>query len=100
MEYVKRLDNYDGAEIAEEAINEKYGLYEEGFVIYDKFNMHSQALDVLVNKLEDLQRGHEYATNINTPDLWSLLGGAHLKKEETLESIQCFLKAKNSGEYL
>lgn len=41
MEYVKRLDNYDGAEIAEEAINEKYGLYEEGFVIYDKFNMHS-----------------------------------------------------------
>lgn len=41
MEYVKRLDNYDGAEIAEEAINEKYGLYEEGFVIYDKFNMHT-----------------------------------------------------------
>lgn len=40
MEYVKRLDNYDGAEIAEEAINDKHGLYEEGFVIYDKFNLH------------------------------------------------------------
>lgn len=41
MEYVKRLDNYDGAEIAEEATKEEYGLYEEGFVIYDKFSLHA-----------------------------------------------------------
>lgn len=51
MDYVKRLDNYDGAEIAEEAISDKYRLYEEGFVIFDKFNLHSQALDVLINKI-------------------------------------------------
>jgi len=57
-------------------------------------------LEVLVNKLEDLQRGHEYASNINTGDLWSLLGAAHLKREDTLESINCYLKAKNSTEYL
>jgi clathrin heavy chain len=53
-----------------------------------------------VNKLQDLQRGHEYANNINTSDLWTLLGTAHLQKEDTLESIQCFLKARHSGEYL
>ena len=41
MDYVKRLDNSDGAEIAEEAISDKYRLYEEGFIIYDKFNLHS-----------------------------------------------------------
>lgn len=41
MDYVKRLDNYDGADIAEEAVKEEYGLFEEGFVIYDKFSLHA-----------------------------------------------------------
>lgn len=48
----------------------------------------------------DVQRGHEYANNVNTAELWSILGSAHLNREETKESISCFLKAKNGSDYL
>jgi len=37
MEYVNRLDNFDGPAIAKIAISDQYALYEEGFVIYTKF---------------------------------------------------------------
>ena len=37
MEYINRLDNFDGPEIAKIAISDQYGMYEEGFVIYTKF---------------------------------------------------------------
>lgn len=56
MDYINRLDNYDGVEIAKIALDPKYKLYEEVFTIYKKQNMHSEALDVLVEKIEDLQR--------------------------------------------
>jgi len=36
MDYIKRLDNYDGPEIAKIALGEDYQLYEEAFCIYDK----------------------------------------------------------------
>ena len=32
MEYINRLDNFDGPEIAKIAISDQYGMYEEGFV--------------------------------------------------------------------
>ncbi len=36
MNYINRLDNYDGLEIAKAALKEEYGLYEEAFVVYKK----------------------------------------------------------------
>jgi clathrin heavy chain len=36
MDYVRRLENYDKALIAEMCSQEKYGLYEESFFIYNK----------------------------------------------------------------
>ena len=41
MDYINRLDNYDGPEIAKIALGDQYRLYEEAFVIYNKNNMHS-----------------------------------------------------------
>jgi hypothetical protein len=37
MDYIKRLQNYDGPDIAKIAISEQYQLYEEAFFIYKKF---------------------------------------------------------------
>lgn len=37
---------------------------------------------------------------MNTAELWSILGSAHLNREETKESVSCFLKAKNGSDYL
>ena len=43
MEYINRLDNFDGPEIAKKiAISDQYGMYEEGFVIYTKFAKSAQ----------------------------------------------------------
>lgn len=34
MDYVKKLDNFDGPEIAKTALSPNYKLYEEAFSIY------------------------------------------------------------------
>ncbi len=36
MDYIKKLNNYDAADIADVAVSDRYQLYEEGFVIYEK----------------------------------------------------------------
>jgi len=37
QDYINRLDNFDGPEIAKIAASEQYELYEEAFAIYVKF---------------------------------------------------------------
>ena len=37
MEYINRLDNFDGPDIAKIAASEQNGLYEEALTIYIKF---------------------------------------------------------------
>jgi len=46
MDYINRLDNYDGLDIAKLALES--GLYEEVLVIYRKYGEHTQALDILI----------------------------------------------------
>ncbi|GMH53196.1 hypothetical protein TrRE_jg3428, partial [Triparma retinervis] len=38
MDYIDRLDQFDGPEIAKIAISEQHELFEEGFAIYNKFS--------------------------------------------------------------
>jgi hypothetical protein len=40
MDYINRLDNFDGPEIARIAIRDEYQMFEEGFAIYKKFKLH------------------------------------------------------------
>lgn len=51
MDYINRLDNFDGQEIANIALGEDYKLYEEALVIFKKKDMHTEAMDVLLNYL-------------------------------------------------
>jgi hypothetical protein len=44
MNYIQRLSQYDGPDIA--SIAASSGLYEEAFVIYKKFDLHSEAIQV------------------------------------------------------
>jgi clathrin heavy chain len=46
MDYINRLDNYDGLDIAKLALESE--LYEEVLVIYRKYGEHTQALDILI----------------------------------------------------
>jgi len=76
MDYIKRLDNYDGPAIATIAI--EYGLYEEALEIYRKHNLFTEAMNLLLNNIGDINRAAEFAEKINKADVWSLLGHAFI----------------------
>jgi len=99
MDYITRLDNYDGSEIAEIAISEQYELYEEGFAIYKKFQMNEDAMRVLLDHIGDLERGLEFAKYCEKPEVWGILGVAQLSREQINDSISSFLKANDASHY-
>jgi clathrin heavy chain len=88
MEYINRLDNFDGPEIAQIAANEKYELYEEALAIYIKFGKltkgeeqikhHVAAIQVIVELIRDLNRAKEFAERVNVAPVWSILSRAQL----------------------
>ena len=98
MDYITRLDNYDGAEIAKVALNDDYKLYEEALVIYKKINEPVKAIEVLIEKIQSLERATEFAEKINNPDVWTVLGKAYMDREMFNEAVDCFIKAQN-GDY-
>lgn len=100
MDYIKRLNNYDGQEIAEIAIDDQYALYEEGLYIYNKFEMHREALNVILQKLDSLPRGQEFADKLNKKELYSILGQQYLNKNMIAESIEQYIKAGDINQYL
>ena len=52
MDYIHRLDVYDGPEIAEIALRDPYLLYEEAVRIYTKCGQNSEAMEVLLMNLD------------------------------------------------
>lgn len=50
MDYINRLDNYDGVELARIAQEDDYKLYDEALCIYKKFGEHVEAIKVLLHK--------------------------------------------------
>lgn len=98
MDYINRLDNYDAPQIAEIALGEQYHLYEEAFVIYKKYNYNVEAINVLLDNIEDFSRASEFADKVNHPDVWSMLGQAHLNQYQVVDAINCYLKAKNASQ--
>lgn len=100
MDYLSRLTNYDGPEIARLAASEEYKLYEEALFIYKKEKMGPEAIGVLLNELEDLDRATEFAGIWDAPEVWSLLGRAQMGKEGMVrEAIASFLKAEDASAY-
>ncbi|CDK28571.1 unnamed protein product [Kuraishia capsulata CBS 1993] len=95
--YVEKLDAYDPEEIAPLVIQS--GLYEEAFEIYDKFELRSEALKVLVEDVMSLDRGEEYAEKLDKPELWSQLGTAQLNGLRIPEAIDSYIKAKDPSNF-
>lgn len=109
MEYINRLDNFDGPEIAKLAGGEEHELYEEALTIYVKFGKkttgdeqishHVAAVEVLVDKIRDLERAKEFSERVNTSKVWSKLARAQLDAQLVTESIQSYIKAKDPADY-
>ena len=80
MDYVNRLDSFNGPEVGEIAAGNE--LYEEAFAIFKKFNLHVDAMKILLESLEDLDRGIEYARKIDEPERDRQKDDAHVQRED------------------
>jgi clathrin heavy chain len=99
MDYVNRLDNYDGLDIAKIAVSEQYQLYEEAFFVYKKFKAGTDAILVLLNYIEDIPRAVEFAEYWDKAEVWSLLAKAQLDADMVKDSIGSYLKAEDAKHY-
>jgi len=99
MDYLHRLDSYDAPEIAKIAINDQNRMYEEGFEIYKKHNLNAEAIDVLLNNIESIERGAEFASRCNQPEVWSKLARAQLDANNVKDAIESYIKAKDASLY-
>jgi clathrin heavy chain len=93
MGYVQRLTQYDGPDIATIAVSA--GLYEEAFVIYKKFELSSEAIQILVANIGDMDRAYDFAENIKDPKVYSNLAIAQLNRGMVKEAIRSFIRAGN-----
>lgn len=55
MEYINRLDNYDGLKLAGIACEPQHKLFEEALTIYKKFNEPVEAVKVLLYHMNDMR---------------------------------------------
>eukprot|EP00178_Gracilaria_changii_P011059 TRINITY_DN3179_c0_g1_i1.p1 TRINITY_DN3179_c0_g1~~TRINITY_DN3179_c0_g1_i1.p1 ORF type:complete len:1727 (-),score=283.16 TRINITY_DN3179_c0_g1_i1:8574-13754(-) len=98
MEYVRRLDNYDGEDIAQVAVGE--GLLEEAFAIHQKFEQHPLAITVLLDNMKDFARAEEYALKVDTSEVWSVLGVKQLEAGKMAAGVNALIKAKDPAPYM
>mmetsp|Transcript_17321 Transcript_17321/g.52085 ORF Transcript_17321/g.52085 Transcript_17321/m.52085 type:complete len:1674 (-) Transcript_17321:219-5240(-) len=94
---VNRLDNFDGPAVAEKAI--EYGLHEEAFEIYKKFDKKVSAVKVLLVNMNDLGRASDYATKVDEASVWSELAHAQLAAGDVADAIGSYLRAGDSSNY-
>ncbi|KAG0798102.1 hypothetical protein G6F22_004554 [Rhizopus arrhizus] len=97
-EYISRLDNFDASDVAEVCIGE--GLFEEAFAIYKKYNVDANAVDVLIEKIGDLDRAFEFAERSDKPDVWSKLAKAQLDQMRVKEAIDSYIRANDASNYM
>eukprot|EP00737_Agarophyton_chilense_P001413 gb/GEZJ01001588.1/.p1 GENE.gb/GEZJ01001588.1/~~gb/GEZJ01001588.1/.p1 ORF type:complete len:1778 (+),score=279.90 gb/GEZJ01001588.1/:30-5336(+) len=97
MEYVRRLDNYEGADIAPSCIDA--GLFEEAYTIYYKFEKYDDALDVLLEHIKDFDRAQEFAIRMNRPDVWLRLGIAQVENGFIADGVRSLMRAKDVSQY-
>lgn len=99
LDYINKLNNYDGYEIAKIALGEEFQLYEEAFLIYKKNNFHVEAIEVLLHNIEDIPRAAEFAEKINLPEVYSKLANTYLEQYNVVDAINNFLKAKDTSQF-
>eukprot|EP00217_Crustomastix_stigmatica_P007377 CAMPEP_0183790040 /NCGR_PEP_ID=MMETSP0803_2-20130417/775_1 /TAXON_ID=195967 /ORGANISM="Crustomastix stigmata, Strain CCMP3273" /LENGTH=1665 /DNA_ID=CAMNT_0026034229 /DNA_START=270 /DNA_END=5267 /DNA_ORIENTATION=+ len=98
MEYVNRLDSFDGPAVGEIAVGSE--LYEEAFAIYKKFGHNLAAIKVLIDYIGTIDRAHEFATKVDESDVWSALANAQTACGHVSEAITSYIKAGDTSEHI
>jgi clathrin heavy chain len=108
MEYINRLDNFDGPEIAKITASEANELYEEACMVYVKFAKKSSGeeqtgrqvatVEILVDKICGLDRAKELAEHVNNSAVCQFL--IELNKMLVTEAISSYIEAKDATNYI
>jgi clathrin heavy chain len=99
MDYINRLDVYDGPTLASVCLQQDKHLYEEAFTIYVKMGDSKSATEVLLTNIKDLKRAALFAEKVNEQDVWAKLANAQLTENLVAEAIVSYLKASDSSNY-
>ncbi|KAL3681952.1 hypothetical protein R1sor_024908 [Riccia sorocarpa] len=97
MDYINRLDNFDGPAVGEIAIGAE--LYEEAFVIFKKFNLNVQAVNVLLDNIRNIDRAVEFANRVEEDEVWSQVGKAQLREGLVSDAIESFIRANDATQF-
>ncbi|EGC39262.1 hypothetical protein DICPUDRAFT_45258 [Dictyostelium purpureum] len=97
MDYINRLENFDGSKLAPIAIES--GLFEEAFFMYKKFQFNVEAIEVLLNNINSIERAHDFAERCNQTEVYSKLAVAQLRADMVNECIESFIKANDTEYY-
>jgi len=81
-------------------LSDEYKLYEEAFAIFKKFDLHVDAVNVLLDYIKSISRAHEFADKVNQPEVWSRIAYIYANNNQTTEAIDCFIKANDNSGYL
>jgi len=97
MEYINRLDNFDGADIAGICVGSE--LFEEAFVIYKKNEQQVDAISVLLDNIGDVPRAQEYAKTVDIQEVWTTLANAELRANMIPEAVEAYVKADDPSNF-
>ncbi|KZV21086.1 clathrin heavy chain 1-like [Dorcoceras hygrometricum] len=98
MDYINRLDNFDGPAVGEVAVEAQ--LYEEAFAIFKKFNLNVQAVNVLLDNIRDINRAVEFAFRVEEDAVWSQVARAQLREGLVSDAIESFIRADDATQFL
>lgn len=97
MDYVNRLDNFDGPAVGAIAVDAE--LYEEAFAIFKKFSLNVQAVNVLLDNIHNIVRAVEFANRVEEDEVWSQVGKAQLKEGLVSDAIESFIRANDATQF-
>ena len=97
MDYINRLENFDGPAVGEIAVGAE--LYEEAFTIFKKFNLNVQAANVLLDNLQSVPRAAEFAERVEEDEVWSQVGKAQLRDGRISDAIASFIRASDASQF-
>ncbi|KAK4579547.1 hypothetical protein RGQ29_029281 [Quercus rubra] len=80
MDYINRLDNFDGPAVGEVA----------------KFNLNVQAVNVLLDNIRSIERAVEFAFRVEEDAVWSQVGKAQLREGLVSDAIESFIRADDA----
>ncbi|PQQ11752.1 Clathrin heavy chain 1 [Prunus yedoensis var. nudiflora] len=98
MDYINRLDNFDGPAVGLMAVEAQ--LYEEAFAIFKKFNANVDAVNVLLDNIQSIDRAVEFAFRVEEDAVWSQVAKAQLREGLVSDAIESFIRADDATQFL